>query len=74
MKNNRSIRWKTPLMNLITNTVSPRTWDRQGGQGSIDYFPMTLALAINQTPDIQDQIAELLTGASPPPAGSGSAS
>jgi type II secretory pathway component GspD/PulD (secretin) len=31
-----------------------------GGPGTIDYFPMTMALVINQTPDIQDQIAELL--------------
>ncbi|MFL5243983.1 MAG: type II secretion system protein GspD [Gemmataceae bacterium] len=61
MKNNPKYTMEDTLMNLITNTVSPRTWDRQGGQGSIDYFPMTLALAINQTPDIQDQIAELLT-------------
>ncbi len=61
LKNNPKYTMEDTLMNLITNTVAPRTWDRQGGQGSIDYFPMTLALAINQTPDIQDQIAELLT-------------
>jgi type II secretory pathway component GspD/PulD (secretin) len=48
------------LISLITNTVAPRSWDRQGGQGTVDYFPMTLALAINQTPDIQDQVQDLL--------------
>jgi len=31
-----------------------------GRQGTVDYYPLTLSLAINQTPDIQDQIAELL--------------
>lgn len=61
LRNNPKLTMEDTLMSLITNTVAPRTWDRQGGQGSIDYFPMTLALAINQTPDIQDQIAELLT-------------
>jgi type II secretory pathway component GspD/PulD (secretin) len=61
LRNNQKSTMEDTLMTLITNTVAPRTWDRQGGQGSIDYFPMTLALAINQTPDIQDQIGELLT-------------
>src|SRR5262249_22223463 len=61
LKNNPKYTMEDTLINLITNTVAPRTWDRSGGQGTIDYFPMTLALAINQTPDIQEQIADLLT-------------
>jgi type II secretory pathway component GspD/PulD (secretin) len=48
------------LMALIMNTVEPKSWASQGGQGTIDYYPLTLALAINQTPDIIDQITELL--------------
>ena len=31
-----------------------------GGPGHIEYFPLAMALVINQTPDIQEQIAELL--------------
>ena len=31
-----------------------------GGQGTIEYFPMTLSLVINQTPDIQEQVFDLL--------------
>jgi type II secretory pathway component GspD/PulD (secretin) len=31
-----------------------------GGPGTIDYHPMTMSLVVNQTPDIQDQIADLL--------------
>ena len=31
-----------------------------GGPGTIDYFPLTMSLVINQTPDIQEQIADLL--------------
>jgi general secretion pathway protein D len=48
------------LMKLIMSTVSPRSWAEMGGPGTIDYHPMTMSLAINQTPDIQDQIADLL--------------
>src|SRR5262249_53126048 len=33
----------------------------QGGPGTIEFHPMTLSLTINQTPDIQDQIQDLLS-------------
>jgi HK97 family phage portal protein len=32
-----------------------------GGRGTIDYFPLGLALVVKQTPKIQEQVAELLT-------------
>src|SRR5207249_4163341 len=48
------------LIKLITNTIKPETWDSMGGPGTIDYFPLGMALTINQTPDIQEQIQELL--------------
>src|SRR5439155_7199925 len=48
------------LMALIMNTISPQSWAASGGKGTVDYYPLTLALAINQTPDIQEQIEELL--------------
>jgi hypothetical protein len=48
------------LIKLITNTIAPRSWAEQGGPGTIDYHPLTMALVINQTPDVQDQIADLL--------------
>ena len=31
-----------------------------GGPGTIEYYPLGMALVINQTPDIQEQIADLL--------------
>ncbi len=31
-----------------------------GGPGTIDFHPMTNALVVNQTPDIQDQVQDLL--------------
>jgi type II secretory pathway component GspD/PulD (secretin) len=48
------------LIKLVTNTVSPQTWSDVGGSGTIEYFPIGMALVINQTPDIQEQVAELL--------------
>jgi type II secretory pathway component GspD/PulD (secretin) len=48
------------LIKLITNTIQPHTWASMGGQGTIDYYPLAMTLVINQTPDIQEQIADLL--------------
>jgi type II secretory pathway component GspD/PulD (secretin) len=48
------------LIKLITNTIANKSWADQGGPGTIDYFPLTMALVVNQTVDIQEQIAELL--------------
>jgi type II secretory pathway component GspD/PulD (secretin) len=48
------------LIKLITSTVQPRSWGEMGGPGTIDYFPLSMALVINQTPDIQEQIQDLL--------------
>jgi len=48
------------LIQLIKNTIAPRSWADMGGQGTIDYFPMTMTLVINQTTDIQEQIGDLL--------------
>ena len=48
------------LIKLITNAVEPRSWSDLGGSGTIDYHPLTMGLVINQTPDIQEQIQDLL--------------
>jgi type II secretory pathway component GspD/PulD (secretin) len=48
------------LIKLITNTIAPQSWDEMGGPGHIEYFPLAMALVVNQTPDIQEQVAELL--------------
>ncbi|HMC64714.1 MAG TPA: hypothetical protein VKI65_07230, partial [Gemmataceae bacterium] len=48
------------LMTLVKNTVAPGTWTDVGGPGTIDYFPLGMGLVINQTPDVLDQVAELL--------------
>jgi type II secretory pathway component GspD/PulD (secretin)/tetratricopeptide (TPR) repeat protein len=48
------------LIRLIQKSISPMTWSDVGGSGTIEYMPIGLALAINQTPDVQEQVAELL--------------
>jgi type II secretory pathway component GspD/PulD (secretin) len=48
------------LMKLVTNTVAPSSWAEVGGAGTIDYYPIGMALVINQFEDIQEQIADLL--------------
>src|SRR5205823_12050813 len=40
------------LIRLITNTIAPTTWTTVGGRATIDFFPVGLALVINQSPDI----------------------
>ena len=48
------------LVNLITSTISPHSWTTMGGPGTIDYYPLAKTLVIHQTPDIQEQVADLL--------------
>jgi hypothetical protein len=48
------------LIQLICSTLSPRSWASQGGEGSIDYYPLSMALVVRQTPEVQDQVADLL--------------
>jgi hypothetical protein len=48
------------LVKLIVATVQPQSWHDHGGPGTIDYFPLSMSLVINQTPDVQEQVADLL--------------
>lgn len=48
------------LINLIQNTVAPDSWSNMGGPGSIQYFPLGMALVVNQTQDVQEQVQDLL--------------
>jgi general secretion pathway protein D len=49
------------LIKLITTTVEPKSWSDKGGLGTVDYHPLSKRLVINQTPDIQEQIHDLLS-------------
>jgi type II secretory pathway component GspD/PulD (secretin) len=48
------------LIQFIQETISPKSWAAMGGQGTINYFPMTMTLAINQNPQVQEDISDLL--------------
>ena len=48
------------LIRTIQDTIAPKSWASHGGRGTIDYFPMTMTLLVNQTPDVQEMIADLL--------------
>src|SRR5206468_1871383 len=40
------------LINLITNTVAPNSWSSVGGPGTIQYYPLGMALVVNQTQEV----------------------
>ncbi len=48
------------LMNLIRNAVRKNTWEEMGGQGNIQYFPLGMALVINQAQEVQEEVQQLL--------------
>jgi hypothetical protein len=48
------------LMKLVTSTVCPHEWSVNGGPGTIDFHPQTRSLVVNQTPDVQEQVVDVL--------------
>src|SRR6185503_2508619 len=48
------------LIDLITLTISPQSWDDVGGPGSVEGFDTNLSLVVSQTQDVHEQIADLL--------------
>lgn len=48
------------LIDLITSTISPTTWDDVGGPGSVAGFDTNLSLVVSQTQEVHDQIVDLL--------------
>ncbi|MHB8956277.1 MAG: type II secretion system protein GspD [Pirellulaceae bacterium] len=48
------------LIELVTSTIAPDTWDEVGGAGAIEPFPVNLSLVISQTQEVHEQIADLL--------------
>jgi hypothetical protein len=49
------------LIHLIEQTIAPQSWSGSGGEGTLDYHPLTGALVINQTMDVQEQVADILS-------------
>lgn len=48
------------LIDTITSTIAPDSWEQVGGGGSIDAVPVSRALVISQTREVQRWIAPLL--------------
>jgi general secretion pathway protein D len=48
------------LIDLITQTVAPATWDHNGGKGNIAASPTNLSLVVSQTQEVHEQIVDLL--------------
>lgn len=49
-----------PLIELITSTVQPTTWDAQGGPGAVRQFDTSLSLVVSQTQEVHEEIENLL--------------
>jgi hypothetical protein len=50
-----------PLIDMITSTIEPDSWQDVGGPGSINGFDNTMSLVFSQRRDIHQQIEALLT-------------
>ncbi len=48
------------LINAITTTVLPQSWDEVGGPGSLSPFKAAKSLVISQTQDAQNEVLQLL--------------
>jgi general secretion pathway protein D len=48
------------LIDLITTTIAPNSWDTVGGPGSVAPFETNLTLVVSQTQEVHEQIADLL--------------
>ena len=48
------------LIELVTSTIAPTTWDEVGGTASIAPFDGNLSLVISQTQEVHEQIVDLL--------------
>jgi general secretion pathway protein D len=48
------------LIELITTTIEPDSWDEVGGDGSIAPFETNLSLVVSQTQEVHEQIVDLL--------------
>jgi type II secretory pathway component GspD/PulD (secretin) len=48
------------LIRLVESTIAPDSWSEVGGKGTIQYYPLGHGLVVNQTQDIQEQVADLL--------------
>lgn len=48
------------LIQLIESTIHPCSWSSVGGVGTVEYYPIGMALVVKQTPSVQEEIQDLL--------------
>lgn len=48
------------LIRMIQGTIGPNTWEGAGGCGIVRFVPLANAILVKQTPDMQEQVADLL--------------
>jgi hypothetical protein len=48
------------LIDAITSTIVPTSWDSVGGTGSLQPFPLTRVLVCSQTQGVHEEIAKLM--------------
>jgi hypothetical protein len=48
------------LIDLLSSTVKPQSWDSVGGAGSISPFGNGLAIVVNQTQEVHEEIEDVL--------------
>jgi hypothetical protein len=48
------------LLQVLTSTIEPESWAQRGGAGTVEYFAPTMALVVNQTPEVHEKIDEML--------------
>ncbi|PHS02893.1 MAG: general secretion pathway protein GspD [Blastopirellula sp.] len=48
------------LIELISSTIEPESWEELGGPGAIKEFDTNLSLVISQTQEVHDKITDLL--------------
>ena len=48
------------LIAEITKKIAPKSWGNAGGKGAIEYFPLGLALIVNQTPEVHEAVVNYL--------------
>lgn len=48
------------LIQFMTQCVAPNSWSGHGGQGTMSFCPMRMALIVRQTPEVQKQVGGLV--------------
>jgi hypothetical protein len=48
------------LIKLIQTTIAPTMWSDPDGPGTIAFLPLGMCVVVQQTPDVQEQVADLL--------------